>query len=219
MAATKKDASKDEKAELVTIEPLNFQTVRFRIRGITPLVQHKFSAKAIRQIMDGQEKGATGNSRKKREPRQFAEDFVQAQHISEAGWNGIPASALRNACISACRTAGYVMTRAKLSLFIEPDGLDKTEGTPLVKLIADPPEKFTAYVRNETGVIDIRVRPMWRKWAADVNITFDASMLRESDVGNLLERAGQQVGIGEGRPDGKKSAGMGWGRFTATAAP
>jgi len=30
---------------------------------------------------------------------------------------------------------------------------------------------------------------------------------------NLLARAGLQVGIGEGRPDSKNSAGMGWGLF------
>jgi len=29
----------------------------------------------------------------------------------------------------------------------------------------------------------------------------------------LLARVGMQVGIGEGRPDSKNSAGMGWGLF------
>lgn len=35
---------------------------------------------------------------------------------------------------------------------------------------------------------------------------------------NLLSRAGLQVGIGEGRPDSKKSAGMGYGLFTVDVA-
>jgi hypothetical protein len=33
------------------------------------------------------------------------------------------------------------------------------------------------------------------------------------DVANLMARVGMQVGIGEGRPDSKNSAGMGWGLF------
>jgi ribosomal protein S17 len=33
------------------------------------------------------------------------------------------------------------------------------------------------------------------------------------DVANLLSRVGEQVGICEGRPDSKNSAGMGWGTF------
>jgi len=32
-------------------------------------------------------------------------------------------------------------------------------------------------------------------------------------VTNLLSRVGMQVGIGEGRPFSKNSAGMGWGTF------
>jgi hypothetical protein len=31
---------------------------------------------------------------------------------------------------------------------------------------------------------------------------------------NLLDRAGQQVGIGAGRPFSKKSVGQGWGTFS-----
>jgi hypothetical protein len=33
------------------------------------------------------------------------------------------------------------------------------------------------------------------------------------DVANLMTRVGLQVGLGEGRPDSKNSAGMGWGLF------
>ena len=68
-------------------------------------------------------------------------------------------------------------------------------------------------VRNDNGVIDIRVRPMWRTWWADVTIEFDGDMISPESVVNLLDRAGRQVGIGEGRPFSKNSSGMGWGRF------
>jgi hypothetical protein len=54
---------------------------------------------------------------------------------------------------------------------------------------------------------------MWREWSATLRIQFDADQFQTSDVANLLARAGLQVGIGEGRPDSKKSAGMGFGQF------
>jgi len=38
-------------------------------------------------------------------------------------------------------------------------------------------------------------------------------MLTEEDVVNLIARVGMQVGIGEGRPDSKASAGLGFGLF------
>jgi hypothetical protein len=54
---------------------------------------------------------------------------------------------------------------------------------------------------------------MWRAWSADITLRWDADQLTLVDVANLLDRAGLQVGIGEGRADSKKSTGMGWGSF------
>ena len=69
-------------------------------------------------------------------------------------------------------------------------------------------------VRNESGVCDLRPRPMWRKgWEAVVRVRFDGDQFTLIDVANLLLRAGMQVGIGEGRPDSRNSCGMGWGLF------
>jgi hypothetical protein len=115
--------------------------------------------------------------------------------------------------ISACRLVGFKMTLAKMSIFVEADGFDADDGTPLVKLIAGEPERMDAAVRNATGVIDIRSRPMWREWQADLRVRFDGDQFTLDDVANLLSRVGVQVGIGEGRPDSKASAGMGWGTF------
>ena len=67
--------------------------------------------------------------------------------------------------------------------------------------------------RNATGVIDIRSRPLWREWSADVRIRFDRDQFTHQDVANLMARVGAQVGIGEGRPDSKDSAGIGFGLF------
>ena len=99
-------------------------------------------------------------------------------------------------------------------IFIEADGFDKDDQTPLVKITKGSPVYCEHYVRNETGVVDLRARPMWREgWEAIVRIRFDADQFTAEDIANLLSRTGLQVGIGEGRPDSKKSCGMGWGLF------
>jgi hypothetical protein len=54
---------------------------------------------------------------------------------------------------------------------------------------------------------------MWRNWKVDLKVQYDNSMFSKTDIANLVMRAGMQVGIGEGRPDSKKSTGMGWGTF------
>lgn len=115
--------------------------------------------------------------------------------------------------ISACRLVGFKMTVAKLSVFVEADGLDADDGTPLVRIIGGEPERNEMVARNETGVADLRIRPMWRDWGARLRIRYDAGQFTMADVINLLHRAGAQVGVGEGRPDSRSSAGMGFGLF------
>lgn len=208
----------DPKGSTVVITPPNFEYVRVAIRGIVPFVQHKFSSRAQQKIRDTQEQGGRSKSRKKRDPRDFEADFLAAQHISHEGWHGIPCAAFRAALISACRTADYVMTRAKLALFVEPDGFSEDDDTPLVRITKGEPEMFITSARNEGGTVDIRSRPRWRPgWEATVTIRYDADRFTAEDVINLLHRAGGQVGIGEGRPDSKKSTGQGWGLFDLVA--
>lgn len=200
---------------VAVIQPANIQQVVLTVVGTAPFVQHKFSHKAkLAMMLAMTQTAAEKKSKSTRPPRDYDEEFIQAQHISEDGWCGIPCPAFRNAMIDACRTVGLVMTRAKMSVFVLPDGIDKDEGTPLVKIISKKgPEKHTGLVRLDSGVADVRIRPMWRQWSAKVQIEFDADMITPASVVNLLDRAGRQVGVGEGRPFSKNSCGQGWGTF------
>lgn len=197
----------------VQIAAPRLKVAEFKLIGTAPYVQLRFSQKAMNQMMDKMKAGPQAKGKKVREPRDFDDDFKQAQHVSTDGWVGVPAGSFRAAMISACRLVGFKMTLAKLSLFILEDGFDKVDGVPLVKLDAGKPEKNIMAVRNQTGVADIRCRPMWRKWSIKLRVRFDEDQFSLQDVSNLLSRVGQQVGLGEGRPDSRESAGLGWGTF------
>lgn len=198
--------------ELVIKAP-NLQIVQFDVRGTAPYVSHRFWKKA--EMMATQEAGSTtqSKSRKARAPRDFKKDYEQSLHVSTEGWPGIPAPAFRNALISSCRVAGFVMTRAKLSVFVLPDGFDRDDGTPLVRIQGNH-KMHTGYARNSDGSVDIRSRAMFPEWKCVVRVRYDGDQFTATDVANLMERAGMQVGVGEGRPDSPKSAGMGWGTFS-----
>ena len=201
------------KHENVTIKAPNLQVAEFQLVGTAPYVQNAFPNKVVEEMKAKQASGSQSNSKKKREAKDFDACYKNAMHISEEGWIGIPASSFRGAMISACRLIGFKMTIAKMSVFVIADGIDAREGSPLVKIVGEP-ERNDSFVRNETGVPDIRPRPMWRKWSTALRIRYDADQFSLTDVSNLLMRAGMQVGIGEGRPDSKKSlTGMGWGTF------
>jgi hypothetical protein len=199
--------------EIVRISPPNFQRMKLTLEGTAPLMQARFSAKAMQAMMSKMAAGSTAKKGGKRAARDFDDDFNQAMHISTEGWIGVPASALRSACIDVCRMVGFKMTHAKMSIFVESDGNDSVDGLPLVKLDAGEPEKTEMATRNATGVADIRIRPMWREWKLHPVFRFDADQFTPSDVVNLVARAGEQIGLGEGRPFSKMSNGLGFGTF------
>lgn len=198
--------------QTVQIAAPKLRTAEFKLIGTSPFVQLRFSQKAMNSMMDKMRGGSQSKSKKIREARDFDDDFIQAQHISTEGWTGVPAGSFRAAMISACRLVGFKMTLAKLSVFIEADGIDKVDGIPLVKIIGVPEQNIMA-VRNATGVADIRCRPMWKEWAIKLRVRYDEDQFSLQDISNLLMRVGQQVGIGEGRNDSRASAGLGWGCF------
>lgn len=197
----------------VTIKPPNFQIAQFDIEGLAPLVIHRFSAKTKNEMKLKMETGKAAGNKKVREPKDTEQTYFEARYISKEGWDGFHAASIRNAMISACRLVGFKMTLAKLSVFVQADGVDALEPQiPLIRIIGKP-TKQEDMARVETGQPYVTVRAAYHEWKAKIRIRFDADQFTQQDVANLLARVGMQVGIGEGRPDSKNSAGMGWGLF------
>jgi hypothetical protein len=199
----------------INIRPVKFQRANFQLIGMEdcPLVIHRFSAKLRNEMQLKMETGKAASSKKNREPKNTDQTFNEARYRSRDGWDGFHAGALRKALISACRLVGFKMTLAKLSIFVEKDGVDAEEPQiPLVRILGEP-TKQADMARVETGQPYVTVRAAYHNWRANAQIRWDADQFTLDDVTNLLARVGLQVGIGEGRPDSKNSAGMGWGLF------
>lgn len=197
--------AKQAAATKIEISAPNFKTISLRINGVSSLMMHKFSEKMRRQIEEKQT--ATSTVTKKREPKDYEAEFQAARYLSEEGWDGVPAGAIRASMIAACRTiSGLPMTKAKGAFFVISQGRDKTDGTALIRIHGKAIHD-TRPVRLESGVADLRNRPRYDEWHCDFKIQFDADMLSAQDVANLLARAGAQVGIGELRPQGPNSYG------------
>ena len=208
---------KTEKKEVeqINIKAPNIAIVRFKIRGDSPYVQNKFSQKSLQQMKEQQERGPKAN-KKPHEAKDFEELYKGAMYFSEGEkWNGIPAAAFRSAMIRAGRIGREAaMTDTRCTLFVVADGFDYQDSTPLVKITKGEPHRWDAYVRLQGNKTDIHPRPMWNPgWEAVVTIKYDSDFLSAESVCNLLNRAGIQVGVGEGRPFSKTSDGLGFGTF------
>lgn len=204
----------DKNEKNVAIPAPKFQIATYLLTGDSPYVSNKFSQEAREMMRAKQVAGTQAKKGQKREPKDFQKNFEQSMHSFGDGTYGVPASCFRQAMVSACRIVGFKMTLAKLALFVEADGFDADDASPLVRFVTGVPEYFESATRNETGVADIRARGKWAPgWQILLRVRYDADLFAEQDVTNLLQRVGVQVGIGAGRPDSKTSCGQGWGTF------
>lgn len=186
------------------VEVLDFQIrqVTIPIIGISPLICHKFSEKAQRMI---QEKQAGKAKNKKHDIRVPEDDFNGARHISPKGWDGFPAAGFKAAMIRGAKMIGMVMKDTQTSFFINAD----CEETQLVRIHAEPRLR-TDMVRIGMGSADVRYRPEYVDWYAELNIEFNQGVLSLDQIYQLVKAAGYGCGIGEMRPEKTK---YGYGRF------
>jgi len=83
MAFAKKDDT------VAVIKAPNIVRTTIRIKGTAPFVQNKFSHKARMKMMEAMATPAAAKKGKAaRDPRNYDDDFIQAQHMAVAGWNG-----------------------------------------------------------------------------------------------------------------------------------
>lgn len=197
----------------IVVTPPRFHQATFTLVGVSPLVVHRFSQKVKQELLQKQLEGKAAKSKKVREPMDPEQLFNDARYRSAEGWDGFHAGALRNALISACRLVGFKMTLAKLSIFVIADGSDALEPQiPLVRIYGEP-KMIQDLARVETGQPYVTVRAAYYPWTAMPTLSWDADQFSATDVANLLSRVGIQVGLCEGRPDSRHSAGLGWGLF------
>jgi hypothetical protein len=210
----KKSAAQSSSEQIVIKEP-NFKVLELGIVGTSFLVQNNFPDEQRHKMMEEQEKGSRAKSAKgNRAAKDFNAGYLGSLHVADDGWHGIPATAFRAAMIRACSTCGVEMTRAKMCFFVLADGFEKETAAPLVRITKGEPSRFDAYVRNATGVADIRARGRFAPgWECVLRVKYDADLFAPSTVANLIQRAGISVGVLAGRPFSTTSCGQGWGTF------
>lgn len=177
----------------VTIKPIVPKTISFWIRGTSPLIMHAWSEKGLKQMR------MTAAERKKQEKVKRApeEEADACTYRTAKGEIGIPLTAFKSSLISAAhKDLGLEKTLLRKSFFIPSDDPNR-----VVPITYDEVVIREDIVRVGVNSTDLRYRPEFRGWAAEITAEIDPSMLNEQDVVNLVNRAGFSVGIGEWRPE------------------
>jgi len=208
MAAKKKTAEPSSGGTTVHVDVPEMRTERLELWlvGLSPLVVHAWSAKALEEMRTKQQRKAAT----KREAKDPTAEYNSARYRMPGGKDGFPTTGIKNAMVSACRyVEGMTMVQARGAFFVNL-------GSELVEIVhsAKQPKMREDAVRvggmgPGTGKADLRYRPEYNEWRIRVMITFNPSVFTNAQIVNLLRHAGFHVGLGEHRPE----RGGQWGMF------
>lgn len=190
------------KKQTVEILEFSIREVVIPIVGTSPLIVHGWSEKSKKMIQDKQ---AGKAKNKKHEIRNPEDDYEQAKHKSPLGWDGFPAAGFKAAMIRGAKMIGMVMKDTQTSFFIKAD----CDETQLVKIHGESRMR-TDMVRVGMGAADIRYRPEYPEWTANLVVEFNSGVLSLDQIFQLVKAAGYGCGIGEMRPEKGK---FNFGRF------
>lgn len=179
----------------VSIDKLAEETIKVPIIGTSPLVIHRFSEKAKRQMLDAMQG--------RKSPKQIKDpeaEYENAAYRFEDGGYGFPVIGFKQATVSAARFYGKDIPMTALRQFIFFRGEIGKDGQQLARIVGEPIMREDV-VRVGRGGADLRYRPEFREWATTLEVTYIKSVITQGSVLSLIDAGGLGVGVGEWRPE------------------
>lgn len=177
----------------VELPPLNLQRIDVTLVGDTPLIQHKWSEKARKEMLDKQMKRAKTAKEAKNPQRDFEESVYIIGERNGRRVYGFPVIAFKAAAVTACTSIG---------------GITKVQARQAFRILGEfaviegsEPKMREDMVRIGMGTADIRYRGEFSPWWTTLTISHNANVMSAEQILNMLNTAGFGVGVGEWRPE------------------
>lgn len=198
--ATKKStttgsAEPEAPAAQVEISRIAAERLRVPIVGTSPLIMHRFSEKAKRQMLDAMQ--GRKSPKVAKDPK--AEFEAAYYRLKNPDGYGFPSIAFKAATVGAARFyAGTTMTALKQFLFF--DGEIGVDGQKLVRIEGESHMREDVVKVGRNGT-DLRYRPEFATWSTWLEVIYVTSALTRGSVLSLIDAGGLGVGVGEWRPE------------------
>lgn len=203
------------KNEPIIIPAIDLKRVEIKVVGDSPLIMHKWSEKAKREMLDKQMKVAKSKGHDAKDPvadfinsiywldgepeEKTEEGFAAAIESGNARF-GFPSTAFKASAVSAAYRAK--ITKDKVSMngaFHILGEMVEIDGVPVMR---------EDMVKVGMGTADIRYRGEFKEWSAILPIQYNAGVITVEQLANMLNMGGFAVGVGEWRPEKGGSNGM-----------
>jgi hypothetical protein len=178
----------------IEIDRIAAERIIVPILGTTPLITHRFSEKAKKQMLDAMQGRKTPKT-----PKDPQAEYEAAFYRLQDGSPGFPVLAFKDATVGGARFYGGVtMTELKQYMFFH--GEVGSDGRALTRIIGEPSMREDVVKVGRNGA-DLRYRPQFVEWRAEVEITYVTSALTRGSLLSLIDAGGFGVGVGEWRPE------------------
>ena len=186
----------------IVIDRIDTETLVVPIVGTAPLIVHNFSEKSKRMMLDAQQ----GKKRVKvtRDPQaEYEAAFYRIVDTDGVLRYGFPVTAFKAATIGAARFYGKSISMTALRQFLFMHGvLTDADPQQLVEIHGEPRmREDVVRLGGPSRSADLRYRPEFPEWRAELRITYVRSALAQSSVLSLVDAGGLGVGVGEWRPE------------------
>lgn len=183
----------------IMIPEIQQKTLVLKVVGDSPLIVHKWSEKAKKEILEKQMKKATKAKEAKDPWMDYCESMYwltpmpekPTQEDIEKAKFGFPATAFKAAAIDAGYQQGYLAkkTTARGAFYIVGDMVE-IQGTPNIR---------EDMVKIGMGIADIRYRGEFKNWSAELTIRYNPNVMSAEQIVNLINLGGFSNGVGEWR--------------------
>jgi hypothetical protein len=178
----------------IEIHQIAAETLLVPLVGTTPLIVHRFSEKAKRQMLDNMQ----GRKSPKQAKDPQAEYEAAFYRLGDGGY-GFPSLAFKAATVGGARFySGVTMTALKQFMYLRGEVGD--DGRALTRIEGEPVMREDVVTVGRNGS-DLRYRPQFSEWRATLEVTYVTSALTRGSVLSLIDAGGMGVGVGEWRPE------------------
>ena len=199
----------------ITIPAIDIRIMTIKAVGDSPLIMHKWSEKAKKEMLDKQQKKAKTKGHDVRDP---VADFIDSLYWlegeptekTEAGFEaaiasgnarfGFPSIGFKAAAVSAGYRSGVTKDKVSIMAAFHINGeFVEIKGVPAMR---------EDMVRVGMGTADLRYRGEFEPWSAELEIRYNASAITAEQIANLVNLGGFATGVGEWRPEKAGANGM-----------
>ena len=193
---------KTKEQVVIELPRLNIHEIDVTLVGDSPLISHRWSEKAKKEMLDKQyEESEEGEGcRRTHTPislsrfRTGSSDKpinASPDDIEHANFSRFPVIAFKAAAVGACsHVDGIIKFEARGAFHINGDFAVVEASSPMMR---------EDMVRIGMGTADLRYRGEFKHWRTTLHVRYNASVLSAEQIVNLFNTAGFAIGVREWR--------------------